>query len=1018
MIAALRYRKGQAIVLALLAGLVAGCVVFAPLYERAMVQSLTYQLLLHAGSTESGVSATSYNPTQQQYVLSPEQLDARVTRVGGSALSTGILSISVPVTQYPVTFTSRDSDLLWRQGMCAHVRMLSGRCPTAAGQVAISSADAEQMHLRVGSALSIYQTPDPPAIPVRPSTRLRLRVSGVYAQVDGPYWFDSVLTGQSGTPDSFGRKEGDDWLTARSTLAGSYARAGTTGVDRPINLKAVDSDRLAQLGPAVQKLVLANPASASGFATNSGLPDLAAQVRAAQVQLGTIVPLLVIQLGLLSLVVLWLVLTAAIDQRRPELAVARLRGQRVAGARRLLLGELLPAALLGVPIGFLAALGLGWFARHVLLPDGAPFEVRRPMVYALAIGVLIIAVTTVLAVQTQSRLPLASLLRRVPERAGGWRVGVLDAMVVAVCAAGVVALATGGLKGTTALIAPLLLALGVGLLLAHLSGPIAGRVGGLLLLRGYLGAGLGVLQVARRPATRKVVAVMTVATALLTFAADAVVVGGRNRELRAERDAGAAVFIRVGGTDVTGLRAALASVDPTGRLATPVVMIAQPASSGSTTAAVIPAGFAHIALFPGKASSSFDWSALQPSGGDPPHVKGTSLTVRLAYQASAATSSHVQPVGLRLRLIDHSYQIRYADLGSLRLGSRARTVTAAVSCQTGCDLTGIDFEAPALAPRLSGSLVLSGLRSRGGNASFGSTKDWQRIGGGVNGTSSESVTAAGALRVDYSVPGPASVVLSQASVPNSLPALITPGSNVSLSGTHFTASGLDGVDRSMAVAGRLPWLPGPVSQAVVVNLSTLQRDGTFPAGVVDLQAWVGRNDPALVARLSTALDKRGLRVTSTQSVSGLRAAYDATAPALGLQLAVVVGAAALLVAMLILGVVAATSWRLRRRDYAGLRASGVGTSAVLRAAMSEQLVVLVIAAVAGTVCGLLGAHLALPLIPLFATTPAVSTLDLSTAWGSALLTAAAALVVLAALGVLLSVALARSSRPRRLKDSA
>ena len=61
------------------------------------------------------------------------------------------------------------------------------------------------------------------------------------------------------------------------------------------------------------------------------------------------------QMGLLLVCVLWLVLVAAADQRRGEVAVARLRGRGSRGARRLLLGETLPPVVVGAPLGALLA---------------------------------------------------------------------------------------------------------------------------------------------------------------------------------------------------------------------------------------------------------------------------------------------------------------------------------------------------------------------------------------------------------------------------------------------------------------------------------------------------------------------------------------------------------------------------------------------------------------------------------------------------------------------------------------
>ena len=79
-------------------------------------------------------------------------------------------------------------------------------------------------------------------------------------------------------------------------------------------------------------------------------------------------------------------------------------------------------------------------------------------------------------------------------------------------------------------------------MLAHLIVPAATWSGRRLTARGRYAAALAVLAIARRPATRRVVTVVTVASALLVFSTYAVSVGARNRQLAAERDNGSATW--------------------------------------------------------------------------------------------------------------------------------------------------------------------------------------------------------------------------------------------------------------------------------------------------------------------------------------------------------------------------------------------------------------------------------------------------------------------------------------------
>ena len=188
------------------------------------------------------------------------------------------------------------------------------------------------------------------------------------------------------------------------------------------------------------------------------------------------VPLLMAPMAVLTLFVLWLVLAAATEQRRGEVAVARLRGRGPAGAVGLLLIELLPVLLVGVVLGAAAAL-LGGALTRALLPGEAPFEAGPGFATAVLLAVVAVVLTTVAAAVRVAREPLDDLMRsgRVPS--GRWALGALDAFLIAGVGTGVLAFVTGSLSGPFALAGPALLALLAGLLLAHLAAPHRERGG-------------------------------------------------------------------------------------------------------------------------------------------------------------------------------------------------------------------------------------------------------------------------------------------------------------------------------------------------------------------------------------------------------------------------------------------------------------------------------------------------------------------------------------------------------------
>lgn len=1015
----IRYRWLQALVVTSLAGLVTACAVFAPLYDRA-IQQATVQTRLHDAPVQvSGLTLTSTGNSRTA-ALSSEELRRLVPRTLRPYFQTGVASTTVKMTGSSTNRRfSPVGPLMWRRGMCAHVRFVSGGCPSGLDEVAVSTADARNFGWRVGSHMTMREVITDPTVHSSASDpHPKMRVVGIYRVRRGPYWYGAVPVGRSGTLDQdTGAPQVDGWLTVASTVDGTIGAKWVDPVneiDLPLDKAAVGIDEVLRIGPVVDRVV-AEPYTSTDFTgyspptvgAYSGLPDIARAAAQGRAQARVTVPLLMVQLALLAAVVLWLVLGAATEQRRPEIAVARLRGRGVGGARRLLLGELGSLVLSGVPLGVLAALGLSWLARHVFLPLTPPFELGRGFLVAVAAVLGVLVVVTVTSVQQMAREPVSELLRRVPARRTTWAVGALDAMLVAACATAVVAFVTGGLQGPVALAAPALLALLVGLVLAHLLVPVAAGAGRRLLARGRVSAGVSALHVARRPATRRVVTIVTVATALLVFSADALAVGDRNREYAADQEVGAPLVATVDGTDAAGVQAALHDVDPHGRSVTPVLRLDPPDQTSTSTQAVVPSQFSHIALLPGQSASSIPWGRLRPPPVLPLRLVGRWVSLSLASDVSATGTRH-GPSSLQLTLplvgADHEQQLRTA--ADLPYGHRPRhRIRIQIPCAAGCALTGFRLDADPLSPA-SGTFEVSGLTtSSGQHLPIGQPARWLDTGTRTVGSMTPSApvgsaesSGSTALRVTFTATGAGPVVMDHASIPRRLPALVAgvlpPGSG----GDRFSGLGLDGVDRAMVRAGTLPRAPGAPANTALVNLDVLQRDGATPDPTVNLQVWFVRDDPALRARVTRALHAHGLSVTTTSSVAAARHTLDRSAAAWSLQLALLVGLAGLLVAALVLVVVAATTWRLRSRDFAALRMSGLSRAQISLVAAGEQVPVVALAVLVGAVCGLLGAHFAMPTVPLFASAPAVSTLDLGTAWTATLAAAALALLVLSAVG--------------------
>ena len=247
-------------------------------------------------------------------------------------------------------------------------------------------------------------------------------------------------------------------------------------------------------------------------------------------------------MAVLSVFVLWLVLAAATEQRRGEVAVARLRGRGPAGAVGLLLIELLPVLLVGV-VPRCRCRAPRWGAGPGAAARSGSRS-RRALGSRLRslLAVVAVVLTTVAAAVRVAREPLDALMRRgrVPSRR--WALGALDAFLIAGVGTGVLRLRhRKPQRAASPLLGRHSWRCSPACCWPTSPRPLRARSGRRLLRRGRLVAGVTLLETGRRRETRAVIAVITVASALAVFAVDALVVGERNRINASEHDAGAPV---------------------------------------------------------------------------------------------------------------------------------------------------------------------------------------------------------------------------------------------------------------------------------------------------------------------------------------------------------------------------------------------------------------------------------------------------------------------------------------------
>ncbi|HEY4315303.1 MAG TPA: FtsX-like permease family protein [Actinomycetes bacterium] len=999
---ALRARRLQALALLMVSAAITAIAAAAPLHTRAMAQALTTADLAQAPLATTSLDVTG-RPTTD---LSSASLDPPAPQALSGLIPASITRhYGAPLVGWSADANNSefrlDGQIVWREGECDHVVWIKGSCPQAADEIAVSEADLRLPHVVLGATMIVPGTTRRRGAPATVS----LHIVGVYRLGAGSFWEARPPTGSSGFPTDTGTAH-DDWLTSEATFSDAAPLLVQPISENlyPISPRRTDVDSLATLPGRISRTraELASNTQGDGVTVETAIGDLAKDVAHQRHQTDKTVPVLMAQALLLGLLVTWQLLGAAAHERRGEAALALLRGRGRVGAASLLVRELLPPVVAGVPLGAIAALLLSWWGRVHYLPYSPPFELVPSFWIALAACVLVLTSLTVAAVTLVAREPVARLLRSV-SRIGG--IGVWPAVTLAVAGTGAVAFVAGWLGGSGALAGPALLAVVVGLVLSYAVAPLAARAGRWALHRGMIRTALAVTDAARSPGARRLVAMTTVATALLVFAADAVAVGDRNRERAAQEQVGTSQVVTVSG-DLASTRAAVTKVDPRGRTATVVaVRQSQGVIGAVATVGVDPAQFRRIANLDAT-QDDLPWSHLTPPTAPPVRIVGHNI--RLAVTADVQADA---PLSIDLTLVHPDGGVVTSTLGEVRPSGRS-VLHDIEDCDHGCTVTAIGIDSSPGA-QVSGNLTLAALAVDGTPVVWGGPSEW-RDQKGTTGTIATSEAADGGLALRFDLQGFDRVALPTAWLPLSFPTVISGRPPADAHGSRFNLTGLDGVDRPATVLVRSNRLPGLPYPAAVTDLDTLSR-GSQPAPDLVLQVWMRDPSAAFIARVRAALQDSGDPVVSTASISTARAAFDQSATAWSLALAVVVGLTGLIAAVLALIVVAVTSWKGRAHDVASHRMAGLPVRQLRQALVAGQVGAVVVAVAAGTAAGLVGARLALKDFPLLAQAPVGWQVDLGTAWAAVTGAVVVALVVLGIAGWLSARTMASKATLDRLR---
>ena len=137
MLRGLWWRRGLTAAVIIVATITTTAAALGPMYARAAGESTLRDRLAAASVTVTGLHYQETTDVTSTYdyrsalhdAPHPGRIAGYPTRIGGIFLPTGATGDGGGV----------DTDLLWRQGICGHVVITSGVCPTKAGQLLVSA---------------------------------------------------------------------------------------------------------------------------------------------------------------------------------------------------------------------------------------------------------------------------------------------------------------------------------------------------------------------------------------------------------------------------------------------------------------------------------------------------------------------------------------------------------------------------------------------------------------------------------------------------------------------------------------------------------------------------------------------------------------------------------------------------------------------------------------------------------------------------------------------------------------
>ncbi len=1017
---ALRWRASATLALLAVATAAVLAASAGPFYYTAVSGEVLHTTLATSDANADGLTAVP-SPALAGLATRAQELEPlarqyHLQRWYRAPIETLDAGINIPKDAQGYSF---NGDLVYRTGVCAHLTFVSGHCPRAAGQVTLTQRSAEVLEAHIGSQV-VTRSHGFAAETV-------VKVVGIVRAGTGAagYWMGDNFFDYSGLPTSSSGIAG--FLHQRAPQVAQQLpqldamfTVPATVLPLPLSSEiqfrlrddSVGVDNVSQLVRAEKRFAYASNTRYIAPATTPLISTLAGVDHQDDLMLAIVV-VVSLELVLLTLFVLYGLVSRTVEARQREIALAKLHGFRSLSVLGLGLLEPLVVILAAVPLGIL----LSWLVMHLissLVLGGAPV-LFSPLVLLAALAAMAGGlVATVLGVVRILRGRLVDELTATDAKPSPVARAALDGMAVMLAVGAVVELRvsgvlSGGTPNPLALFAPALIAVAVGVLGVRLVPLLCGL--GMRLTRDgpHLATHLALRQVVRRPANLRQILVMALATGLACFAVVGWAVAAGNRVERADFQVGAAQVLKVRVPSSVDLVEAVRRADPSGRYA---MAVEESLTPSQNLLAVDAPRLARVAYWQASVSAS---SAAQLERWLNPKVVPATVLTGTQARITADLSPDVDPTpDLQFDMVDPGGNATLVDFGYLAPGTHTYEARLPANCVGGCRVTALApywGSDPGGPQAVRYSITLSHFQDRQGGAAWHTTyAGFSRPGYWTSpfGQASAHPQPGGQLLTDFS--NSATEELVPELVPGELPVTL-PGVSTAAAQepnpVYASAEDFDGTELTLNLSKETVALPRLGEYGFLIDLSVADRAETGPPFLTSDQVWLAPRTPARVVR---SLRRQGLKVISVETPGPLLFSYNHGGLAFGYLFFLFAAAAATLLAAGAGVATALMSARGRSFELAVLRAMGVPRRTLLSSLLSEQMLMVTPGVLLGVLAGLLGAALALSSVPQFGSNAGAPPPSTTIPWLPLALTALAMLVFLAGSSALAAAVALRRAR--------